>query len=369
MTVRSCRLLLNPLNPLTHTAAGRSALAACEVFERATRRYPRPIFGITSTRINGRLIQVHEEVVWKSVFCRLLHFKRDRSAADAKPPLLLVAPMSGHYATLLRETVKTFLPHREVYITDWQDAREVPLTEGGFDLDDYIETVAVIFRRFCQPAVPVLAATALMEASGEVAVPRTLMLAGEPVDTRIGPTVVNNLAKERGLEWFRRTVITEVPWPAPGCGRKVYPGFLQFSGFMLMNLDRHLKAHREMFAHLVCGDGDSSRQHRKFYDEYLAVMDLTAEFYLQTLDTVFMRHLLPRGGLISRNRAVRLADIRRPAIMTIEGEKDDITGPGQCRAALDLCTSIPDYRKYHFAQSDTSGSSMAPGLENRSFLG
>src|SRR5215472_18971708 len=157
----------------------------------------------------------------------------------------------------------------------------------------------------------------------------------------------------------------EVPWPAPGCGRKVYPGFLQFSGFMLMNLDRHLQAHREMFAHLVCGDGDSARQHRKFYDEYLAVMDLTAEFYLQTLDAVFMRHLLPRGGLISRNSAVRLADLRRPAIMTIEGEKDDNTGAGQCRAALDLCTSIPDYRKYHFAQSDTSGSSMAPGLENR----
>ena len=357
MAMGSCRLLLNPLNPLSHTLAGRSALAACEVFERATRRYPRPAFGITSTKINGRLIQVHEELVWQSAFCRLLRFRRDGSAANGKSPLLLVAPMSGHFATLLRGTVKAFLPHREVYITDWQDAREVPSSEGQFDLDDYIDTMAAILCRFegdvhvfavCQPAVPVLAATALMEASGEVAVPRTLMLAGGPVDPRISPTAVNNLVKERGLEWFRRIAITEIPWPAPGRGRRVFPGFLQLSGFMLMNLDRHLKAHREMFAHLVRGDGDSAEQHRKFYDEYLAVMDLTAEFYLQTLDTVFMRHLLPLDGLISRNRPVRLADIRRPALMTIEGEMDDIAGTGQCRAALDLCTSIPPCRKDHF---------------------
>jgi poly(3-hydroxybutyrate) depolymerase len=194
----------------------------------------------------------------------------------------------------------------------------------------------------CQPAVPVLAAAALTEASGEAAVPRTLILAGGPVDTRIDLTAVNNFAKERGLEWFRLTVITEVPWPTPGCGRSVYPGFFQLSGFMLMNLDRHLKARRQMVAHLVRGDGDLARQHRKYYDEYLAVMDLTAEFYLQTLDIVFLRHLLPRDGMISRNCPVRLADIRRPALMTIEGEKDDITGAGQCRAALDNHFTCPD---------------------------
>ena len=357
MALDSCRLLLNPLNPLTYTVAGRSAIAACEVLERATRRYARPAFAIKSTRINGRWVQVQERVVWDNPFCHLLHFKRDNTGAHGEPPLLLVAPMSGHFATLLRETVKAFLPHCDVYITDWQDAREVPLSEGYFGLDDYVDTVSEIFRLFdgnvhvfavCQSAVPVLAATALMEAAGDQSVPLTIMLAGGPVDTRISPTAVNNLAKERGLEWFRRTVITEVPWPAPGRGRKVYPGFLQLSGFMLMNLDRHLQAHREMFAHLIRGDGDSAQRHRKFYDEYLAVMDLTAEFYLETLETVFLRHLLPRDLMTSRNRAIRLGEIRQPALMTIEGEKDDITGAGQCRAALDLCITVPTGRKQHY---------------------
>jgi poly(3-hydroxybutyrate) depolymerase len=359
MFVESYRLLLLTLDPLSLSFAGRSGIAACEAFERATRRYPRPAFDITSTTIQGRLVPVHEQVVWQSPFCRLLHFKRDIETVRERvdPPLLLVAPMSGHFATLLRGTVQSFLPNHEVYVTDWQDARAVPLTDGHFDLDDYIETMAAIFRFFsgnihvfavCQPAVPVLAATALMEAAADPAVPLTLMLAGGPVDTRISPTAINRLAEERGVDWFSRNVITEVPWPAPGHGRLVYPGFLQLSGFMMMNLDRHVQAHKEMFMHLASGDGDSAQKHRTFYDEYLAVMDLTAEFFLQTVDTVFVRHALPQGRMTSRNRQIALAAIRRPALMTIEGENDNITGRGQCRAALKHCVNIPADRKDHF---------------------
>jgi len=355
----SCRLFLNPFNPLSHTPMGRHAIAACEVFERATRRYPKPEFAIARTKVNGVSVAVSEEVVWQTPFCRLVHFKRDidRDRAGQHPRLLLVAPMSGHFATLLRGTVETFLPDHEVYITDWVDAREVPLSDGHFDLDDYIDAMCAMFRFFggdvhvfavCQPSVPALAATALMEADGDPAVPLSLILAGGPIDTRINQTVVNTMAEERGTDWFRRNVITNVPWPCAGRGRQVYPGFLQLSGFMTMNLDRHMQAQKDMFQHLVRGDGDSADKHREFYDEYLAVMDLTAEFYLQTVDTAFVRHLMPRGLMMHRGRPVELAAIRRPALMTVEGEKDDITGTGQCRAALDLCTGIPAANKQHF---------------------
>jgi poly(3-hydroxybutyrate) depolymerase len=355
----SCRLFFNPLNPLTHTPMGRSAMAACEVFERATRRYIKPDFGIRTTRVGAATARVTETVVWESPFCRLVHFRRDiaPAAAAQHPRLLLVAPMSGHFATLLRGTVETFLPDHEVYITDWQDARDVPVTAGSFDLDDYIDTMVEIFRFFhgdvhvfsvCQPSVPVLAATALMEADNDRDVPLSLILAGGPVDTRINQTAVNRLAEERGTQWFRRNVITSVPWPCLGHGRQVYPGFLQLSGFMTMNLDRHVQAHKDMFLHLVRGDGDSAEKHRDFYDEYLAVMDLTAEFYLATVDTVFVKHLMPRGLMTSRGRRIDLGAITRPGLMTVEGEKDDITGTGQCRAALDLCVNIPAESKTHF---------------------
>jgi poly(3-hydroxybutyrate) depolymerase len=359
IAARSCRLFFNPLNPWTHTPIGRNALAACEVFERATRRYGKPIFGITHTLVDRSAVHVTEEVAWEHPFCRLIHFKRDisphRAATD--PRLLLVAPMSGHFATLLRGTVETFLPDHEVYITDWEDARNVPLSEGGFDLDDYVDVVMEIFRHLsgdvhvfavCQPSVPVLAAAAIMEADGDPCVPLSLALAGGPVDTRINPTVVNALAEKRGTDWFRRNVITSVPWGRPGRGREVYPGFLQLSGFMTMNLDRHMQAHKDMFLHLVHGDGDSAEKHRAFYDEYLAVMDLTAEFYLQTVDTVFVQHMMPRGLMTHRGRPVDLAAIRRPALMTVEGEKDDITGTGQCRAAHALCPNVPNERRTHF---------------------
>ena len=348
---------LNPLNPLTHTPFGRSAAAGCELYERATRRYAKPAFGIHAVKAGAETVEIKEETVWASPFCKLVHFKRDIQPATRMPRLLLVAPMSGHYATLLRGTLKAFLPDHDVYVTDWQDARHVPASAGRFDLDDHIDTMAAIFRYFegdvhvfavCQPSVPVLAATALMEAEDDPAVPRSVCLAGGPIDTRINPTAVNALAESKGTAWFERNVITTVPWPLAGCGRAVYPGFLQLSGFMMMNLDRHMNAHREMFHHLVRGDGDSAARHRQFYDEYMAVMDLTAEFYLQTIDSVFVRHLLPRGLMSSRGRFVDLGAIRRPALMTVEGENDDITGSGQCSAALNLCTGIPAGRKARF---------------------
>jgi poly(3-hydroxybutyrate) depolymerase len=356
----SCRLLLNhPFNPLTHTAIARHATAALEVFERTTRRYRKPQFGITSCSVDGAEVAISEEIVWQRPFCRLIHFKRDLPTARAgrDPRLLLVAPMSGHFATLLRGTVETFLPDHEVYITDWEHAGDVPLVAGSFDLDDYVDYMRDIFRHLggdlhvfavCQPAVPVLAAIALMEEDNEPSVPLSMILAGGPIDTRVNPTIVNRHAELRGTEWFRRNVITSVPWPNPGFGRLVYPGFLQLTGFMTMNLDRHMQAHRDLFDHLVRGDGDSAEKHREFYDEYLAVMDLTAEFYLQTVDTAFVRHLLPRGLMTHRGRRIDPGGIRRVALMTVEGEQDDITGKGQCRAAHGLCSGIPAEHKLHF---------------------
>lgn len=367
----------NPFNPLTHTGFGRHAAAACEVFERTTRRYHKPEFRIDQTTVDGQTVAVRPEVVWQRPFCKLIHFARDvpaeRSAKD--PRILLVAPMSGHFATLLSGTVETLLPHHEVFITDWQDARAVPLTAGSFDLDDYIVYMGDLFRHFggdvhvfavCQPAVPVLAAVALMEADDDPNVPLSMVLAGGPIDTRISPTVVNTLAQQRGTEWFRRNVITEVPWPSPSAGRDVYPGFLQLSGFMTMNLDRHVKAHKDLFFHLVRGDGDSAEKHREFYDEYLAVMDLTAEFYLQTIDRVFVHHALPKGELMHRGRRVDTHAIRRVALMTIEGEKDDITGLGQCRAAHGLCPGIARANAEHFECPDVGHYGIFNGSRFRS---
>ncbi len=365
---QSARLMLaNPLNPLFHTAFGRGAAAALEVFERTTRRYGKPVFGITQTMVDGAMVPVAQEVVWAHPFCRLLHFRKHFAAAEApderglraqggQPRVLLVAPMSGHYATLLRGTVEALLPDHEVYITDWANARDVPKAAGRFDLDDYIDVMLALFRLFagdvhvvavCQPSVPVLAAVSLMEAADDPATPASMVLMGGPIDTRINPTVVNRLAKKRGTEWFRRHVITRVPWPNAGHGRRVYPGFLQLTGFMTMNLDRHLRAHKELFFHLVRGDGESAEKHKAFYDEYLAVMDLTAEFYLQTIETVFVRHALGLGEMRHRGRPVDPGAIRRTALMTIEGARDDITGRGQCRAALDLCRCLPAARKRH----------------------
>jgi poly(3-hydroxybutyrate) depolymerase len=351
----------NPINPLSYTVFGKSMAAACELFERSTRRYGRPEWAIDSTLVGGARVAVSIKAVWERPFCRLLHFERALAHAPRRPQpkLLIVAPMSGHYPTLLRGTVEAFLPNHDVYVTEWVDARMVPLTEGGFDLDDYIDYLISMLHALggdthivavCQPSVPVLAAVARMEAEEDPYVPVSMILMGGPIDTRRNPTAVNKLAAERGIQWFRRNVITKVPFPHPGCMRDVYPGFLQLHGFVSMNLDRHIEAHKELFLHLVRGDGDSAQKHREFYDEYLAVMDLAAEFYLQTVEVVFVRHDLPKGQMTHRGAPVDPAKIRRVALMTVEGENDDISGVGQTQAAQDLCSNIPPEHKSHYLQ-------------------
>ena len=351
----------NPLNPLAHTTYGKSIAAAAELFERSTRRYGKPEWRIDSVMVGGERAPIHISTVWERPFCRLLHFERMfcHMPRRPQPRVLIVAPMSGHYATLLRGTVEAFLPNHDVYITDWVDARMVPVASGRFDLDDYIDYVISILHflggdthviAVCQPSVPVLAATALMEASNDPYAPRSIVLMGGPIDTRSNPTAVNKLAEQRGVEWFRRNVITKVPFPHPGVMRDVYPGFLQLNGFVSMNLDRHVDAHKELFFNLVKGDGDSVYKHKDFYDEYLAVMDLAAEYYLQTVDTVFVRHALPKGEMTHRGRPVDPTKIRNAALLTIEGEFDDISGVGQTEAAHRLCVNIPPERKAHYMQ-------------------
>jgi poly(3-hydroxybutyrate) depolymerase len=303
---------------------------------------------------------VTEETAWSRPFCNLVHFRRDVPAGRRQDPkLLIVAPMSGHYATLLRGTVEAMLPHAEVYITDWVDARMVPLGLGRFDLDDYVDYVIDMLHELgpetsvmavCQPSVPVLAAVSRMEAEGDPSAPAAMILMGGPIDTRKNPTAVNVLAEKKGTGWFRDNAIMQVPWPLPGFTREVYPGFLQLSGFMSMNLDRHILAHKDFFMHLVKNDGDGALKHREFYDEYLAVMDLTAEFYLQTVDTVFVRHLLPKGEMLHRGQTVDPKAVRSVALMTVEGENDDISGLGQTEAAHHLCVNIPDDRRAHWMQ-------------------
>ncbi len=356
----------NPWNPVSHTQVGRTIAAGAEVFERVTRRFGEPAWDLPTTTIDGKKVDVTEETIVEKPFCQLMHFKRATKRKD--PQVLVVAPMSGHYATLLRGTVEALLPHHDVYVTDWTDARQVPLREGRFNLDDFItylrEFMALLGPRthliaVCQPAVPVLAAVSLMASENDPNQPLSMTLMGGPIDTRISKTAVNRLAEERPFSWFENSVIETVPAYYPGAFRKVYPGFLQLSGFMSMNLDRHIGAHMKFFHHLIQGDGDSAEFHRKFYNEYNAVMDITAEFYLQTIDTVFQRHLLPRGQMKWRDPLnqklvdVRPQDIQRTALFTIEGELDDISSRGQTTAAHDLCYNIPQRKQFHLFQLQT----------------
>jgi poly(3-hydroxybutyrate) depolymerase len=354
-------LFRNPLNPAYHTPLGRSAAAALELFERTTRRYARPEWGIDRTVVNGSEVAVREQVLISKPFCRLVHFEREVSAWRRywDPKLLVVAPMAGHFPTLLRGTIRDLLPHYDVYVTEWQDARFVPRTEGGFGLDDYINYIIEFLRFFggdvhvmavCQPTVPVFAAVALMEAEEDPAAPRSMILMAGPIDARESPTAVNRFAEGRRIDWFERNVITQVPWPYPGVMRSVYPGFLQLSGFMGMNFDRHVTAHRDLFHNLIKGDGDSADKHREFYDEFLAVMDLAAEYYLQTIETVFLEHRLPKGRMTHRNRLVDPSKIKNVALMTVEGEKDDISGIGQTFAAQILSTNLGDGLRDHHLQ-------------------
>jgi poly(3-hydroxybutyrate) depolymerase len=346
----------SPYNPLSDTWFGKSVAASAEIMARLTQNYGKPEFSLKTTEIGNETVAVNEEILLRKPFCQLLRFHRDTMQRD--PKVLVVAPMSGHYATLLRGTVEALLPDHDVHITDWVDAREVPLSQGNFDLDDYVDYVMEFCRYLgpdvhviavCQPSVPVMAAAALMAADKDPRQPKSITLMGGPIDTRVSPTTPNDLAMRNSMMWFRQNVISTVPFTYPGAMRRVYPGFLQLTSFISMNLDRHINAHMRQFEHLVKGDDDSADGHRAFYDEYLAVMDLTAEFYLQTIEVVFKEHLLPRGLWVSRDRKVDPSAIET-ALMTVEGELDDISGIGQTKAAHALTPNIPGARHVHWEQ-------------------
>lgn len=351
----------SPLNPFSQTQAAKSAVAGLNVFRRVTSRFAKPAFGLNETLIDGQIISVKEEEVWHRDFCTLLRFRRESTdeSIAAQSKLLIVAPLSGHHATLLRGTVQAMLPYHDVYITDWIDAREVPPAQSTFGLDDYIDYIIDILRDMgpdvhvigvCQPSVPVLAAAALMAEDKDPNRPKSMTLMGGPIDSRINPTAVNLFAQKHSLEWFKETLISRVPFPYPGVMRRVYPGFVQLSGFLGMNFDRHVEAHWDYFRNLVRGDGDSIETHKRFYDEYLAVMDMTEEFYLETVRDVFQLHLLPRGLFKHRGRIVRPQAITDIALLTVEGERDDISGVGQTKAAHDLCTHLdPGFRDHYLA--------------------
>src|SRR6266851_4442047 len=350
-------LLRQPWPVLAHHPVIRGAAAACEMVARAGMWHERPDFGIRGTMVGNQAVAVSEVPLLRHPFCTLLHFRKDTDIEQ--PRVLLVAPLSGHFSTLLRGTVETLLPDHDVYLTDWINARNVPLIHGRFDLDDFIDLVADFLRELgprthivavCQPSVPVLAAVALMAADGDRAQPASMTLMGGPIDTRRNPTQPNHLATSHSIEWFERSVIETVPLRYPGAFRRVYPGFLQLAGFMTMNLDRHVTAHIDQFKHLIRGDGESADAHRRFYDEYTSVMDLPADFYLQTIKRVFQDHALPLGRLDSRGRKVEPAAIARTALLAVEGENDDICAAGQTVAALDLCTGLPAGKKHHHLQ-------------------
>lgn len=347
----------NPMSPLSYTAAGRSMAAAGELVERITQSYPKPEFGLKHTSIDGKHVEVWEEVVLDKPFCQLRRFKRNTKVKQEK--LLIVAPMSGHHATLLRGTVEALLPHHDVYITDWLDARDVPLYRGTFDLNTYIDYVMEFIRfmgkdvhtmAVCQPSVPLMAAVSLMNDMNDPCAPKTMTLMGGPVDTRKAPTKVNEFAKKHPLEWYEQNVITRVPMNYGGFMRRVYPGFLQLAGFMSMNFERHADAHINLFRHITQGDGESAASHRTFYNEYLSVADLSAEYYLQTIEEVFHKHSLPDGKLFHYDQRVRPDKITKTAILCIEGELDDISGVGQTRAALDVTPNLAEAKKKYVLQ-------------------
>ncbi|MDB5838898.1 MAG: phaZ [Herminiimonas sp.] len=358
----SSKLFSNPISPLAHTPFSQRIAASYELMFRLGKDYEKPPFNINSTVIDGDVtVTVFEEVAEHKSFCRLLHFKKDLNAKQAatlkQPTVLLVAPLSGHHSTLLRDTVRELLPNHDVYITDWTDARMVPLSEGPFHLHDYIYYVQDFIRKLgpdvhvisvCQPTVPVLAAISLMASENDPKLPKTMTMMGGPIDPRKSPTQVNDLATKKSFSWFENTVIYSVPPTYPGYGRKVYPGFLQHAGFVAMNPQRHAQSHWDFFMHLREGDNESAEEHRKFYDEYNAVLDMPAEYYLETIRTVFQECRLPRGTWEVEGKLVRPQDIKSVALFTIEGELDDISGSGQTEAAQDLCSGIPKSKKQHF---------------------
>ncbi|MBP0624446.1 polyhydroxyalkanoate depolymerase [Cupriavidus consociatus] len=358
----SSRTFTNPLSPLSLTPGANRLAAGYELLYRLGKDYKKPAFDIRSVQCHGREVPVVEQVIVEKPFCRLLRFKRYADDATAiqrlknDPVVLVCAPLSGHHATLLRDTVRTLLQHHKVYVTDWVDARMVPVEDGTFHLADYVHYIQEFIRHIgadnlhvisvCQPAVPVLAAIALQASAGETT-PRTMTMMGGPIDARRSPTAVNALATDKSFEWFEHNVIHTVPANYPGHGRKVYPGFLQHAGFVATNPDRHLSAHYNYYRNLVDGDLDDAAAHERFYDEYNAVLDMAAEYYLDTIRDVFQEFRLARGSWEIAGKKVRPQDIREAALLTIEGELDDITGAGQTAAAHDLCSGIPGTRKQH----------------------
>lgn len=345
--------------PFTFSSATRTTLATLELVERLTDNYEKPAFGLNETVINGETVRVREEVVHSLPFCDLLHFRR--AGKYKQPKVLIAAPMSGHYATLLRGTVEQFLPDHEVYITDWQNARDVPLREGGFSFDDYVRYLIEFLDHLgpdthliavCQPSVPAIVATTVMAEQENPNQPRSLTLMGGPIDTRVNPTEVNDYASGKDLEWFENNVICTVPGDFPGAGQKVYPGFIQLSGFMSMNIDSHVRKHFKFFGDLIKGDGDSAEAHRSFYNEYLAVMDLPAEFYLDTIRRVFLEHRLPKGEMTFEDKLIDTSKVTFPSLLTIEGEDDDITGKGQTKAAHDVLSGLPEKQRQHYVQPE-----------------
>ncbi len=369
------QIFSNPLNPISYTDLGKKMSAGSELLERMTRHYSKPSFGITETTANGKVVAVKEEIVDSKTFCNLLHFKQDTNVY--KPRLLITAPMSGHYATLLRGTVRDMLPHCDVYITDWLDARDVPIAEGNFNLHNYVDYIINFFKilgpdthviAVCQPSVPVMAAVSVLNAARDPDCPRSMTLIGGPIDTREAPTQVNQLAKDKPLEWFEQNVISRVPVNYPGFTRRVYPGFLQLRGFMSMNMDKHIEAHKKLFQHLVEGDGDGAEQHRTFYNEYLAVMDITADFYLQTIEEVFQKHSLPKNEFIYRDELVRPDFVKQTALLTLEGELDDISGVGQTYAAHKICTALPSSMRHHYMQKGVGHYGIFNGRKFRDFV-
>jgi poly(3-hydroxybutyrate) depolymerase len=345
----------NPANPFSYMGGGPVLASALEVFAHASAPRGKPAFDLIETVIDGKSVAVHEDIVAQKPFGQLKRFVREGREGD--PKLLIVAPMSGHYATLLRGTVERMLPSHDVYITDWRDARSVPTAAGRFDLDDYVDYLVEFMEiigpgahmlAVCQPSVPCYAAVCLMSADKNPCRPKTLTLMGGPIDTREAPTAVNLTATQRPHSWFSQNVIVTVPYSYPGAGRKVYPGFLQLGGFMSMNLGNHMMSHYEMFKHLVRGDDTSADATKEFYEEYRSVCDMTAEFYLQTIDVVFQNHSLPKGEMMHRGRRVDPAAIKDVALLAIEGERDDISGLGQTKAALTIATKLPAAQKQYY---------------------
>ena len=355
----------SPVNPAAATSVGRNLFASADLLANVTRRYGKPAWNIDTVNINGVDVRVRAVEAWSSPWVKMIHFSRDmtdmrRAGRRAiEPSLLIVAPLSGHYATLLRGTVQAFLQDHDVYITDWANARTVPMMEGRFDFHDYIDHVRQMLTvlgprphvvAVCQPGPPVLAAASLMAEDGDPSRPASMTFMGSPIDARLSPTVTNRLAEERPFTWFQKQMIYTVPPPYPGMMRRVYPGFVQLYSFMSMNLERHQDAHRQYFNDLVKGDGDHADKHLEFYDEYLSVLDLTEEFYLQTIDIVFQQYLLPKGELMHRGRLVNPGKVTDIGLMTVEGEHDDISGIGQTQAAHALCSALPDDLKEDYIQ-------------------